>query len=97
MKAIVYEKYGPPEVLQLKEIEKPTPKDGEVLIKIHAASVNAYDWHFLTADIYLIRLMGGGFLKPKNMIPGADISGRVEVVGRNVKQFRSGDEVFGAC
>lgn len=59
MEAIVYEKYGSPDVVQLKDIEKPTPKDDEVLIKIHAAPVNAYDWHFLTADIFLIRLMGG--------------------------------------
>ena len=95
MKAIVYEKYGPPDVLQLKEVEKPTPKDNEVLIKIHAASVNAYDWHFLTADIFLIRFMGGGFLKPKNTRLGADIAGRVEAVGKNIKQFRPGDEVFG--
>src|SRR3972149_3723536 len=95
MKAIVYTKCGSPDVLQLKDVEKPTPKDNEVLIKIHAASVNAYDWHFLTADIFLIRLMGGGLLKPKNTRLGADIAGRVEAVGRNVKQFRPGDEVFG--
>jgi NADPH:quinone reductase-like Zn-dependent oxidoreductase len=95
MKAIVQHKYGSPDVLQLKEVEKPTPKDDEVLIKIHAASVNAYDWHFLTADIFLIRLMGGGLLKPKNTRPGADIAGRVEAVGRNVKQFQPDDEVFG--
>ena len=95
MKAIVYTKYGSPDVLQLKDVEKPTPKDDEVLIKIHAASVNAYDWHFLTADIFLIRLMGGGLLKPKNTRLGADIAGRVEAVGRNVKQFQPGDEVFG--
>ena len=95
MKAIVYEKYGSPDVLRLTEVEKPTPTDDEALIKIHAASVNAYDWHFLTADIFLIRLMGGGFLKPKNTRLGADIAGRVEAVGRNVKQFRPGDEVFG--
>lgn len=95
MKAIVYTKYGPPDVLQLKEIEKPMPKDNEVLIKIYAASVNAYDWHFLTADIFLIRLMGGGLLKPKYTRLGADIAGRVETVGRNVKQFQPGDGVFG--
>jgi len=95
MKAIVYTEYGSPDVLQFKDVEKPTPKDDEVLIKVHAASVNAYDWHFLTADIFLIRLMGGGLLKPKYTRLGADIAGRVETVGRNVKQFRPGDEVFG--
>jgi NADPH:quinone reductase-like Zn-dependent oxidoreductase len=95
MKAIVHEKYGSPDVLQLKDVEKPTPKDDEVLIKVYAASVNKYDWHFLTADIFLIRLMGGGLLKPKNTRLGADIAGRVEAVGRNVKQFQPGDEVFG--
>ena len=95
MKAIVYTKYGSPDVLQLKEMEKPAPRDDEVLIKIHAASVNAYDWHFLTADIFLIRLMGGGLLKPKDTRLGADMAGRVETVGKNVKQFRQGDEVFG--
>jgi NADPH:quinone reductase-like Zn-dependent oxidoreductase len=95
MKAIVYEKYGPPDVIEFKDVEKPTPKDDEVLIKIHAASVNAYDWHFLTADIFLIRLMGGGLLKPAYTRLGADMAGRVETVGRNVKQFQPGDEVFG--
>ncbi len=95
MKAMVYTKYGSPDVLQFKEVEKPTPKDNEVLVKIHAASVNAYDWHFLTADMFLIRLMGGGLLKPKNTRLGADIAGRVEAIGRNVKQFRPDNEVFG--
>jgi len=95
MKAIVYEKYGSPDVIQLKDIEKPTPKDDEVLIKIIAASVNAYDWHFLTADIFLIRFMGGGLLKPKNTRLGADMAGRIEAVGKNVKEFKPGDEVFG--
>ena len=95
MKAIVYTKYGSPDVLQLKEVEKPAPKDDEVLVKIHAASVNAYDWHFLTADIFLVRLMGGGLLKPKKHDTRRDIAGRVEAVGRNVKQFQPGDEVFG--
>ena len=95
MKAIVYTKYGPPEILELKEVEKPTPKDNEVLVKVHAASANAYDWHLLRADPFLVRLMGGGLLKPKNTILGADIAGQVEAVGRNVKQFQPGDEVFG--
>ena len=95
MKAIVYEKYGSPDVLQLSNVEKPTPQNDEVLIRIRAASVNAYDWHFLTADILLIRLMGGGLLKPKYTRLGADIAGQVEAVGRNVKQFQPGDEVFG--
>jgi len=95
MKAIVAAKYGPPDVLRLKDVEKPAPKDGEVLIKVQAASLNAYDWHLLTADIFLVRLMGGGLLKPKNKIPGADIAGRVEAVGRNVTQFKPGDDVFG--
>lgn len=95
MKAIVYTKYGSPDVLQFKDVEKPMPNDNEVLIKIHAASVNAYDWHFLTADIFLIRFMGAGLLKPKYTRLGADIAGRVEAVGKNVKQFQPGDEVFG--
>ena len=95
MKAILYTKYGSPDVLQLKDVEKPIPNEDEVLIKIHAASVNAYDWHFMTADIFLIRLMGQGLLKPKDTRLGADMAGRIETVGRNVKQFQPGDEVFG--
>ena len=95
MKAIVYTKYGSPDVLEFKEVEKPSPKDDEVLIKIHAASVNAYDWHFLTADIFLIRFMSGGLFKPKNQRLGADVSGRIEAVGKNVNQFKPGDDVFG--
>ncbi len=95
MKAMVYTKYGSPDVLELKEVEKPTPKDNEVLIKVHAASANAADWHILRADPFLVRLMGFGLLKPKHKILGADIAGRVEAVGVNVKQFQPGDEVFG--
>jgi NADPH:quinone reductase-like Zn-dependent oxidoreductase len=94
MKAIVYTRYGPPDVLQLKEVENPTPKDDEVLIQVHAASVNAADWHLLTAGIFLVRL-SMGLLKPKNTILGADIAGRVEAVGRNVRRLQPGDEVFG--
>ena len=75
-------------------MEKPTPKDNEVLVEVHAASVNPKDWRLLRVDPFLVRLMGGGLLKPKNKIPGADTAGRVEAVGRNVKQFQPGDEVF---
>lgn len=95
MKAIVYTKYGPPDVLELREVEKPTPKDNEVLVKVHAASVNPADWHILRGKPFLVRLMGFGLLKPKNEIPGCDIAGRVEAVGRNVKQFQPDDEIFG--
>ena len=72
MKAIVYTKYGPPEVLQLKEVEKPTPMDNEVLVKVRAAAANAGDWHLLRGSPFLMRLMGFGLLKPKNKILGAD-------------------------
>jgi NADPH:quinone reductase-like Zn-dependent oxidoreductase len=95
MKAMVYHEYGSPDVLKLKEVEKPIPGDDEVLIKVHAASANAADWRLLRADPFLVRLMGGGLLKPKNTILGADIAGRLEAVGTNVKQFQPGDEVFG--
>jgi len=94
MKAIVCTKYGPPDVLQLKEVEKPTPKDNEVLIKVHAASVNDWDWGLLRGKPFMNRLFLG-LLKPKNKILGGDIAGRVEVVGRNIKQFQPGDVVFG--
>ncbi len=95
MKAIVCTKYGPPDGLQLQEVAKPAPKADEVLVEVHAASVNAYDWHLLTADIFLVRLMGGGLRRPKKAIPGVDIAGRIEAAGSNVRQFRPGDEVFG--
>ena len=94
MKAFVYTKYGSADVLHLQEVEKSTPKDDEVLIKVQAVSINAYDWHFLSADIFLIRMIGG-FLRPKNPILVADLAGRVEAVGSHVKQFQPGDEVFG--
>jgi NADPH:quinone reductase-like Zn-dependent oxidoreductase len=94
MKAIVCTKYGPPDVLQLKEVAKPAPKDDEVLIKVYAAAANAADWHLLRGNPFLLRL-ASGLLKPKNKILGADIAGLVEAAGRNVKQFQPGDEVFG--
>ena len=95
MKAIICTRYGPPEVLQLKEVAKPAPKDDEVLIKVHAASVNSRDWRRMRASPFFIRLMAGGLLRPKNTILGADMAGRVEAIGSNIKQFRPGDEVFG--
>ncbi len=96
MKAIVCTKYGSPDVLQLKEVEKPIPKDDEVLVKIHAAVVNPLDWHFMRASPFIIRFISGLLKpKPKNRILGADIAGQVEAVGTNVKQFKAGDEVYG--
>jgi NADPH:quinone reductase-like Zn-dependent oxidoreductase len=95
MKAIIQEKYGGPEVLELKEVEAPIPKDDEVLVRIHAASLNAYDWHMVCADPFLVRLAGVGLFKPKNKIPGIDMAGTVESVGEKVTQFSPDDEVFG--
>lgn len=95
MKAIVYERYGTPEVLELSEIEKPTPKENEVLIKVRAASVNPAEWYAMTG-LFLARMAGGGFTKPKNTRLGADFSGVVEAIGGGITQFKPGDEVFGA-
>ena len=95
MKAIICTKYGSPDVLQLREVAKPAPKDDEVLIKIHAASINSRDWRMVRANPFFIRLVSGSFLQPKNKILGGDVAGRVEAVGRYVKQFKPGDEVFG--
>ena len=92
MKAIVCTKYGGPEVLRLEEVDKPIPKDDEVLVEVHAASVNAADVETLRGML-IVRIAGP--LKPRYRILGSDIAGRVEAVGRNVKQFQSGDEVFG--
>jgi NADPH:quinone reductase-like Zn-dependent oxidoreductase len=94
MKAIVYTEYGSPDVLQLKEVEKPAPKDNEVLVKVHAASANPLDWHFMRGEPFIAR-MSGGLRKPKHNRLGADVAGRVEAIGANVTQFKPGDEVFG--
>ena len=94
MKAIVFTKYGTPDVLELKEVDKPTPKDDEVLIKVYAASINDWDWGLLQGIPFANRLLFG-LLKPKKKILGSDIAGRIEAVGKNVKQFQLGDEVFG--
>lgn len=95
MKAIVYTKYGPPDVLQLKEVAKPESKDNQVLVKVHAASANALDYRRFEATSALGRFMDEVLLKAINKVLGADIAGRVEAVGANVKQFHPGDEVFG--
>ena len=96
MQAVVYSEYGLPDVLRLRELDRPTPLDDEVLVEVHAASINAYDWHFLTADVFLIRLIAG-LRRPKKNTLGADIAGRVVAVGKNVRRFRDGDEVFGTA
>ncbi|MBD3234317.1 MAG: zinc-binding dehydrogenase [candidate division Zixibacteria bacterium] len=95
MKAITYSKYGSPDVLRYEEIENPIPKENEVLVKIHAASLNAYDWRMLRAKPFIVRFAGGGLLKPKNRILGVDIAGEVEALGKNVKKFKKGDQVYG--
>jgi len=94
MKAIIYEKYGSPEVLQLKEVERPSPSPNEVLVKVCAASVNPGDWHAMRGTPFLQRLESG-FPKPKTSILGADVAGRVEAVGADVNSFMSGDDVYG--
>jgi len=96
MKSIVYTKYGPPDILELKNIEKPTPEEDEVLIQICAASVNPLDWHFMRGSPFFLRIMMG-LLKPKITRLGRDVSGKVESFGRNVTLFKKGDEVFGSC
>jgi NADPH:quinone reductase-like Zn-dependent oxidoreductase len=94
MKAIVYTEYGSPDVLQFKDVEKPAPRDNEVLVKVHAASANPADWHLMRAEPFLARLENG-LLKPKNTKLGADVAGQVAAVGSNVTQLQVGDDVFG--
>lgn len=95
MRAVVRDRYGSPEVLKLAEAPKPTPGNGEVLIRVRAASVNAGDWRILRADPFLVRLMGYGVLTPRHPVIGQDFSGQVEAVGADVTQFRQGDEALG--
>jgi NADPH:quinone reductase-like Zn-dependent oxidoreductase len=95
MKAATYTRYGPPEVLEVQDVPKPSPKDDEVLIRVHAASINAFEWRRFTTAIIVIRVLGGGLRQPKDKVLGVDFAGRVEAIGANTKQFRIGDEVFG--
>jgi NADPH:quinone reductase-like Zn-dependent oxidoreductase len=95
MKAILFPKYGSPDVLQLTEVDKPGPNENQVLIKVIAAAVNPLDWHGMRGEPFIAR-MGNGIRKPKDQRLGADIAGRVEAVGKNVTDLKPGDEIFGA-
>lgn len=94
MKAFVFTKYGPPEVLQLKKIDKPVPRENEVLVRIHATAINDYDWSMVRGKPYMYRLLFG-LLKPKHSIPGMELAGTIEGLGADVKSFEVGDEVYG--
>jgi len=95
MKAIVRDRYGPPEALHLDSVRQPVPGDGDILVHVHAASVSAGDWHLLRGEPFIVRLAFGGLVRPKLKVLGADVAGRIESVGANVRRFRVGDEVFG--
>jgi len=95
MKAIVRERYGPPDVLELRDVERPAIDDDSILVRVRAASINAYDWHMMRGRPSLVRIVAG-LRKPKSSAMGVDVAGQVEAVGKNVTQFRPGDEVFGS-
>ena len=95
MRAIIRQVYGPPDVLELQEIEKPVPKDDEILLKVHTASVNRADSHGLRGTPFMARIVLGGLRKPKTKILGYDFAGQVDEVGKEVSEFHPGDEVFG--
>jgi len=96
MKAIVYQHFGPPDVLECQEVEKPVPGQGEILIKVRAASINPLDWKLMKGGPFIMRLLLG-LGKPKLKRPGVDVAGEVEAVGKNVTRFKPGDSVFGTC
>lgn len=95
MKAMVQEMFGPPDVLQLEDIDVPRPGPEDVLVRVEAAALNPYDWYMLRGDPRIARLMGVGLTRPKSRVAGADGAGRVEAVGTNVQDLRGGDEVLG--
>ncbi|ANZ41667.1 NADPH:quinone reductase [Lentzea guizhouensis] len=95
MRAVVQDRYGSPDALELRDVEPPAATGDEVLVRVRAASVNAYDWHMMRGDPYLARLTGIGFAGPRRKIRGRDFAGTVEAVGRDVRRFRPGDEVYG--
>ena len=97
MKAIVQDRYGSTDVLELREIDRPVVGDDDVLVRVHAAGVDPGVWHLMTGLPYLVRIMGFGLLRPKTGVRGMDVAGRVEAAGRNVTRVRPGDEVFGTC
>ncbi len=97
MRAIVQDRYGPPDVLELREVERPAVGDGDVLVRVHAASVNPQDWHLMRASPFVVRMSGTGLRTPKTPIRGTDAAGQIEAVGRNVARLQPGDEVFGWC
>src|SRR5919109_5128740 len=97
MKAIVQDRYGSAEVLELRDVEKPQPRDDELLIRVHAAGVDPGVWHLMTGLPYLVRVMGFGLRRPKARVRGWDVAGRVDEVGVKVTEFAPGDEVFGIC
>ena len=95
MKAIVQNRYGSSDVLELREIDRPAVGDDQMLVRVRAASVHADVWHVMRGVPYVLRIMGAGLRAPKDLVPGTDLAGVVESVGRNVTRFRPGDEVFG--
>jgi NADPH:quinone reductase-like Zn-dependent oxidoreductase len=97
MKAILYSEYGPPEALRFAEVEQPKPTEKQVLVRVHAASVNALEWRGFTMSSLLLRLLGGGLFKPKDPKMGVDVAGTVEAVGNGVTEFKPGDAVFGVA
>jgi NADPH:quinone reductase-like Zn-dependent oxidoreductase len=97
MKAIVQDRYGPLDVLQVRDVPQPTVKDDEVLVRVHAASVHPDVWHVMRGWPYALRIIGAGVRKPKNPVPGTDVAGHVQAVGSKVTRFKPGDEVFGEC
>jgi NADPH:quinone reductase-like Zn-dependent oxidoreductase len=97
MNAIVQDRYGSADVLELRDVQKPQPGDDELLIRVHAAGVDPGVWHLMTGLPYLVRVMGFGLRKPKIRIRGTDVAGTIEVAGRNVTQLKEGDQVYGTC